>query len=331
MAAVSENLDLANTAAATAARLRLVQLDMADEAQASREDYLASEVRQAMEPIPQHRRLEFLDMLAQRFPIIANEPAPVPVPVELGPQELLEQLATKGKELPLARREAMLKQLHQVWGIEFVTPAKMQVPPAAAVPPVVTRPAPPPAAPASRGGGIPSAAMEDLARRVGLPSETVFDATLVAQLAGLLVADFAVPLQPLVWKVYRSIQTTDAHERALHQSVQSYLLGRNPQFPGELLQLRQVIAAMVNSIPHLSRELFSQHLECLLPPEIEEAVKAEGGFALFGSDNRYWAKYRQLSSKLQPSSIDDAVRKVLHELISSAMQATASKANGSAK
>ena len=315
MSAMVTKPDMQSLVAQTANRLRFLQVDLTDEPAAAREDYLASEMRQAMEGLTLQSRQVFLDELGARFPVwndvppatvasppSATEPRPMDAPA------LAEQLIRRGSDLPMAQREQMLKKIQQSWGLAVTAPVVLQ-------PRVDTASTSPKSA-----FFVPNeSVLQELGRRVGLPANQLPDAAQVGPLATYLT-DFVLTLQPLVARVWRSMQPSSASERTLQQGLQAYLQGKNGSFPAELLQLRQLIAALVNVLPHLGSRLYELHLARFQPGEIEDAVKAENAFMLMGRDNKNWVKYKQLAPLLEEAAIISAVKQAIGEMVETCVQ-----------
>jgi hypothetical protein len=295
--------DISRLVGATANRLRLVQVDFADEDAATREEYLLKELKAALEQVPHLDRRSFLDELAQRFPTWQQKPqppkdgpAPQPEPMDL--ISLLRRLAEHGQKLSESQRRDLLGQLGKAWGIT----AKAE---AAEPPPQGWR------------------------SKLALAAGDQVDAARATELFSLLV-DFVQALDPLVTKTWKGINANANNRRTdWTRAMARYVRGdRDAAVPQELLELRQLTAALTNVLPQLGHRLHQRHLLRFRPADIEEAVRVEGGVWPVGLEAKCWRKYAKLAAALEESPVEAAISQVIIELVEPILKGSAKTATG---
>ena len=107
---------VSNLVTGTANRLRLMQADLADADDRTRQEVLSSEIDRALAKLVPGRRQDFLEALLVRFPTWETSPralAPRPAPAAdlQDPEVLVSCLVALAGDLQADRRAALVEQL----------------------------------------------------------------------------------------------------------------------------------------------------------------------------------------------------------------------------
>lgn len=296
--------DILRLVAATANRLRLMQIDFAEESSATREEYLLGELKSALAQVSNADRGAFLQALSERFPIWDNQsaagartPAPAAAaPADLQPPELCKALADKGSGLSQSQRAELLEDLRAAWGL-----------------------------PATGAAALPAPLSGDWRETLGLAATDVVDVPALPYVLKQLL-DFIHTLDPLVTKAWTTVKPGAAVKKTDWQKIVTrFVRGeRNATLARDLRELRQLAAALISTIPQLAYRFCQQHLARFRPEEIEEAVKAEGGGWMVSIEARCWKKYsKSLASGLEEGAVQQAMSQIISEMVESILKGSA--------
>ena len=292
--------DRSRLVAETANRLRLMQVDFAQEEPSTREEYLSGELKVALERVPLAEQHAFLKELGDRFPTWEaapppppEPPAPPPPPARPDLPTALKMVAEDGRGLPESQRQEVINRLMAAWGLS------QKAAPAA---PVKTE-----------------AVAANIGAKLGLSANQQVDPTRVAELTVLLI-DFVQKLQPLTNKAW-SMFKTEADAIGVQQKTMARFVSGDAAAPlnKELTDLRQTIAAFMDALSKCGRTLYHRHLLRLDPEDVKAAIVAErgrvGGF-LRGADAECWEKYCELAVEtLGETNIQSAMSKIVVEAV----------------
>jgi hypothetical protein len=288
---------------ATASRLRLIQIDFADEPADVRRGYLSEAIEQAIADIGPAEREPFLRKLMERFPtwaqnveVAAAAPqAPAPVQSTTDQRELRDPsfLLTRLEELLPAlsdgEREGVTERLRQM-GI-----APQQV------------------------GGLPEKPIQDIGDVLNMKKDNLDPARAVDLLVPLLT--FVVKLDPLVRRTWGSLapqsrlQSLTPVAHALRQYVTGSQAISREHVALVVEQLRQLLASMVFALAQPGK-FTSSYLSRFSPAKIEDLVKMDGGKWFVSSDARCWDKYRELAGQfLNEGEIEKGLRERIASFI----------------
>ena len=295
--------DRAKRVDAAASRLRLIQIDFADESPDVRRGYLSEAIEQALGDMGPADRETFLRELMERFPtwaqnveVAAAPQAPAPVQSTTDQRELrdpsflLTRLEELLPELSDGEREAVTGRLRQM-GI-----APQQV------------------------GGLPDKPIQDIGDALNIKKKgTVDPAKAVDLLVPLLT--FAVKLDPLVRRTWGSLapqsrlQSLTPVAHALRQYVTGGQAISREHVALVVEQLRQLLASMVFALAQPGK-FTSSYLSRFSPDKIEDLVKMDGGKWFVSGDARCWDKYRELAGQfLNEGEIEKGLRERIASFI----------------
>jgi len=292
--------------AATAHRLKLIQIDFADESPDVRQGYLSEEVERALgEVVPDERR-EFLRSLMDWFPTwdpnVDLRPIEMPAPTqsktdadELGdPSFLVTRLTDVAATLSDAERQAIIERLREA-GLAPKTE-----------------------------GGWPEEAVQRLRQSLQIDRETALDPERTLELVAL-AADFASNLDQLVWRAWQklgpksSVRSTTPLRTILKQFVTGDQAVPRGQVVHDVRKLRQLIAALV-AAAGMGGQFAARYLARYSPAEIEAIVRMEGVRFLKAFEVRCWDKYKEMAAELSEAAIENEVRESVAEFAEQLMK-----------
>ena len=312
--------------AATAERLRLAQIDLADESPEVRRSQFSEEIRQSLSSINETEWSEFLRELRRRFPTwdgsaelappappapVASEPAaPLQTPEEIAqaepaaepetddPQALAARLLSMAGSLTPEQRRAIAEQLDPDGAAAAAAAAAALD--AAPSGPVTFDPK----------------SLQAFRKTLQMRDDEVVEPDKVLALAQLL-ADFSTSLSQLIWATWRTIapQSTLRRSGLLQKTISKFTAGDQvdaEQMASEMDRLRQLIASLVAAISQAGQQFASAHLARFAPAEIENAVQAESGRSILRNrKEQCWNKFVDLSDMLDQNFIETELRRVI--------------------
>jgi hypothetical protein len=283
------NVDLAQRVAATANRLRLVQIDFADETPDVRREQLCEEVERAMASLVPEQRREFLEQLAERFPswdsnvVVAPAPAAAPARSQMDQRELKDPsfLVSRLVELAPSLTEEQKQGLSErLRGAGFVI----------------------------EGGGVwPTAAAEALANELSPGDKIRLEPVRTLELLAVLVA-VTRSLDQIAWNTWKTMAPRSAIRRGteLNREMVRFVAGdpdySRTQVKQDVERLRQLIAALIGAVGKAGGQFAQKHITRFSPGEIEASVGKTGIFG--GADAKYWQRYKELFGATDAASIE---------------------------
>ncbi len=292
--------DRASLLAATANRLRLIQVDFADEPATVREGYLADELERAVGQLPPEHRATFLDDLARVFPTWDQNVAVPPAQVGSNGQALMDRkelqdpgfLVTRLAELTAALSPERKRQLADPLIRVGLLPAEATTWPAAEV--------------------------AALRQALPLPADRAPDAERVLALIVLLM-DFVTSLEQIVWNMWKTLtpQTPPRRGAGLQKMVGQYLGGdaaiSRHDLEQELERLRRHSAALVSAIGQTGREFAQHYAAKFAPAEIEAAIRLEPKKIFTALETLCWKKYVELAAGMSEATVDREIMQAVAE------------------
>lgn len=289
--------------AAVANRLRLLQIDFADQSEEDRRGYLGEELSRVLASLPPSERKQFLEELQSRFPtwdsnvrLESNAPArPAFDEKELSDASfLVTRLTAVAQTLPPERKAAVIQRLKEA-GLA-----------------------------ASAGGAVawPEAQANDLRAKLQMAGNDPLDPTRVLELLTQL-AEVACSLDQVVWNTWRvmSPQGTIKRPAVLQKTMTRFIAGDQDVPRGQVSQdvgkLRQLIAALIGAVSQTGR-FAMQHFKSFWPDEIKVLVGTSG----FGLEGRYWRKYVELAGAMDANAVQDAIRQAIAEYAEALIRGT---------
>jgi len=292
--------------AATANRLRLIQIDFADESPDVRRGYLSEEIDRALAEVVPEERQAFLRDLMARFPTWDPN-------VELGrvdqevvsrsetderelqdPSFLVTRLAALAPALSDAERQALVERLREA-GL----------------------------APRSEGGW-PEEGVQRLRETLQISRETELDPDRTLELVAL-AADFAGSLDQLVWRAWQKLapKSTFRSTTPLRSIFSRFAVGDQAVPRGQVVhdirKLRQLVAALV-AAAGMAGQFATRYLARFAPAEIETLVGMEGGGFFVAKEVKCWRRYAELASELNETAIENEMREEVAKFAESLMK-----------
>lgn len=282
--------DLSQRVASAANRLRLVQIDFADEAPEVRRDQLCEEVERAMKGLAPGEKEAFLSELAERFPswdsnvVVAPAPAEAPARSPMDQRELKDPSFLVSRLLELApslTSEQKLAFGEKLRAAGFVTEGV---------------------------DGWPTAAAEALAGELAPGEKVRLDPVRTLELLGVLVA-VTKSLDQLAWNTWKTMAPRSQIRRGteLNREMVRFIAGdadySRTQVKQDVERLRQLIAALISAVGKAGGQFAQKHMTRFSPEEIEAVVGKSGIFG--GADAKCWQRYKEQFGATDAASIEN--------------------------
>jgi DNA primase len=286
----------AQLVAATSNRLRLVQVDFADQGPDVRREYLSEEIERALSAVMPDQRQPFLAALMEEFPSWDAR-----VEVQLRKDDTTERSLTDARELQdpnflVARLIDCAAKLGD--GERKVLVERLKEAGLASI----------------SQGAWPAEAEADLMKELRLADKHV-DPVRTLQMVGM-ASDFALRLDQLVWGAWRKIapKATIRQDKPLQQTLKAFITNSQDvprgQVASDLEKLRQLIASLISSIGQAGRQFATRHLAKFLPSEIEAVASMEPGI-LISKDVKCWRKYKELADAMTDVGIENEITETI--------------------
>jgi hypothetical protein len=295
----SDKTSLESRISDTARRLRLIQVDFADDSQQTRMEYLREEIERALKTVLPEQRKAFLEGLMDRFPtgyldaLLNGKPLqiqegpevdaePVKDP-EIAVWRLLEMAATLSAE----QKESVGNRLQEAG--------------------LIPRPA---------AQACSEELTGDLRKKLQLGDAAEVKAERLAALVSLLT-DFVLKLEPLVWNTWRTLAPRSGLRppATLQKTLAQLLCDDSQESPQkaehDLKMLQRLVAAIVTAVGGVGKQFGKRHLARFSPAEISALVRMEHGSVFVSHEVKCWRKYFELAETLTEDSIEMELRKAL--------------------
>jgi len=288
----------------TANRLRLIQVDFADESEQTRTAYLCEEIEKALKSVLPDERNEFLGRLLEKFPAGSF---------------ITQAISTETTvESPPAVDESELKN------VEFLVRSLLEIAPTLSddQKDFVDK--------SLQEAGLRPKARQDnsieldqkLKQKFKVADECSISAEKISELNATLI-DFVLKLEPLVWNTWRQLSPRSAvrPQGALTKKIGQFLSSDAEvsvnQVDDDLKVLQRLIAAMTSAVSRAGGQFAKRHLARFSPLEIEALVKMEPGSVFVSHDVKCWKKYKELAETLNEDSIEMEIRKAIVDYVES--------------
>jgi len=294
---------------ATANRLRLVQIDFADENAEMRRKFLSEEIERALSAMVPGERRAFLEELLTRFPTWDPNVELMPPGEETvawsptdeeerqDPSFLVTRLIDLAPTLSEKEKQALIERLREA-GLAPEVPQDW-----------------------------PEEAAKTLRSELQLSDKESIDTTRLLNLA-VLIAQFVRSLDQLAWETWKTMAPRSTIRRpARLRGTMRRFVGGDPdvtydQLSQNLDKLRRLLASLISALGQAGRQIAAGYLKRLSPSEIELLVKTEAG-GLWKSliqkspEAKCWEKYVELAGQITEESIE---REIVEAIGSSAEQ-----------
>jgi len=284
-------------ASGLAARLRLLQADLADDPPAARQQCFRDVIQDHLKELTPSKRQLHLEALRSRFPSWQQTSPAAPVAATPAPEtaeDVLAKLLQLAGTLPPEARAAMSRRL-QAAGFSV----------------------------AQGGGALPELA-PDVQKKLGLgPGQQLNPDRTIKLLTGL--SEMVLALDQLVWTLWRQLnpKSTYRKEGDFGKSIGPYLSG-DPEVATALVaqpldRTRKLIAAVLGAIGRGGANFASKHVARFGPDAIEDLAKMERSF-MQSVEVTAWKKYRELfkeycAEAAVENDVQQAIAKVAEGLL----------------
>jgi hypothetical protein len=292
--------DLARLVAATVNRLRLIQVDFADQPSEVRENYLSDEVEHALAKVLPDQRGNFVQELKERFPTWDGN-----VDITAPSQPGAMQSASDTKDLQdytflISRLQKLAPTLTEEQRKIAITRLKE-------------------AGLAEQGAGPewPAQPTKVLKTKLQLTDRDNLDATRVLELASELVA-FASSLDQLVWATWKQVAPKSDMKRPtpVVRSVAKFATGdqevSRTQVAADVDKLRQLTAGLISAIAQAGNLFAQKHVGKFSVANIEAYADKMPGM-LVGKEVKCWRQYKELATQMDVQTIEIEIQNAIAE------------------
>jgi hypothetical protein len=295
-----QTADTSRLVAATVNRLRLIQVDFADQPQDIRENYLADEVEHALAKLLPDQRGPFLQELKERFPTWDRQ-----VDISAPSQQSSTQSTADTKELhDFTFLVARLVQLAPTLTEEQRKTA-------------ITRLAE--AGLAEKGGGPdwPAQPVKVLKTKLQLTDRDQLDATRLIDLMSELVA-FGSSLDQLVWATWKQVAPKSDMKRPtpVQRSFGRFVAGdpdiSRSQVTADVDRLRQLTAGLISAIAQAGSLFAQRHVGKFSIANIEAFADKMPGM-MVGKEVKCWRQYKELATAMDIQTIEIEIQNAIAE------------------
>lgn len=295
----SDGKNLTDCVSETANRLRMIQVDFADDTEETRTHYLSEEIKRILKTIMPEQRKVFLEKLMEKFPtgnlgtaITGEQPQTQGRP-EIKVEEIKDPEVAICRLLELApmlsdeQKQLAAKQLQEVG---FGTPA------------------------ATRNYSDQLA--HGLRARLQLDDGPDIKTDRLVEMV-VLLADFVFKLEPLIWNTWRMLSPRSSIRPSgnIKKTVGQFICGdaKTPDKKAEheLRMLQRLIAAITTAVGRVGSQFAKRHLGRFSPSEISTLVRMEHGSVFVSHEVKCWRKYLELAETVTEGSIEAEIRKAI--------------------
>ncbi len=287
--------------AATANRLRMIQVDFADEPEQTRNDYLSEAIEYALNDVAADQKKEFLEHLQKRFPGVSVESgsngdskSSFDENVLNDPNFLVKQLKTVAAKLSQENKDKLAKVLcnsglagNQDQSQTNTDSGNM----------------------AGSGLFIEGASPERAAE--------MFE----------MLIDFVSRVEPFVSNTWRNLSPRSAGRGGGHikDRLSDFLKDTDGQskekIEAELKHLHRLITAIITAISKAGDNFAREHLSRFSPREIESLVNEKKKGIFVSHEVRCWQKYCELAETVTQATLELEIRKAMIEYAESLLNA----------
>lgn len=296
-----QTTDVTRLVAATVNRLRLIQVDFADQPQDARENYLSDEVEHALAKLLPDQRPAFLQELKARFPTWDGQ-----VDITGPSQTPNTQSAADTREL--TDHMFLVSRLVQL--APTLTEEQRKI--------AITRLRDAGLTDATAGPGEwPAQPAKALRARLQLTDKDKLDPARLLELTGELAA-FATSLDQLVWATWKQVAPKSELKRPL--PVQR-TCGRfaaadpetaRPQVAADIDRLRQLTAGLISAIAQAGNLFAQRHVGKFSVANIEAYADKMPGM-LVSKEVKCWRQYKELATAMDIQTIEKEIQDAIAE------------------
>lgn len=292
----------------TVRRLRLIQVDFANDSEQTRRDYLHEEIERVLKTVLPELRPVFLEELKGRFPGgYLGPPTVETAPVQdhgesdgggraMDPERAVGFLLDMAAELTADQKESMAARLREAGFSTGTT---------------------------SHDGAGPMS--EDLRTKLQLGEGPAVEAHRLEALA-VYLTEFVFKLEPLVWNTWRTLAPRSSVQppRGLRKTVGQFLADDSPaldqKVERELKMLQRLMASIITAVGGVGKQFAQNHLSRYSPSEISALIRMERGGMLVSHEVKCWRKYSELMEALTEDSMEMELRKAIADYAEALMK-----------
>ncbi len=304
------NKKLENCIRETANRLRLIQVDFADESDQTRNEYLCEEIERALKTVLPNERNEFLERLMARFPTLnfSTQPISEEREAKVGPTMELSKLSDPDflvySLIEIAPKLSNDQKTNVIKSLQEGTEIEPQI-----------------------RQDYSEDSIQKLKTKLKLDDRPSFDANRLTELIILLV-DFVYRLEPLVWNTWRklsprsNISPPGDLKNAIGQFMYNDSKVSREQVDSDLKELQRLVAAITTAVGRVGGQFAKSHLAKFSPSEISALVRMEHKSVLVSHEVKCWRKYVELADTLTEDTIETEIRKAIVDYVESLVKRT---------
>ena len=295
-----QTTDLSRLVAATVNRLRLIQVDFADQPTDVRENYLADEVEHALAKILPDQRGSFITELKERFPTWEGN-----VSISAPSASNATQSAADAKDLQdylflisrLTKLAPTLTEEQRKTAIVRLKEAGL--------------------AETATGPEWPAQPAKVLKTKMQLTDRDNIDATKLLELAAELVG-FASSLDQLVWATWKQVAPKSDMKRPtpVQRSCGRFTSGdpeiSRTQIAADVDKLRQLTAGLISAIAQAGNLFAQRHVGKFSVANIEAYADKMPGM-LVGKEVKCWRQYKELAPQMDVQTIEIEIQNAIAE------------------
>jgi len=288
----------------TANRLRLIRVDLADESDQTRRDYLCEELEKALATVLPAQRNEFLTKLLERFPACGFA-------VQPGSEEQQAEGNSTGGEPKFRNVDFVIQNLLEI--VPALTEEQKVI---------IDKSL-------EEAGIRPGARHDDsidldqeLKTKLQISGELSASGRDLGELTAILV-EFVLKLEPLVWNTWRTLSPRSSvrAQGSLAKKIGQFLC-KEAEVSGasvddDLKALQRLIAALTTAVSRAGGQFAKRHLAKFSPSEIAALVRMEPGGVFVSHEVKCWRKYVELAERLDEDAIDLEIKKAVVDYVES--------------
>lgn len=279
-----------------ASKLRLTQCSFSESANQERYEVIEEDIQQALDTIPPHEHMRYLDMLAREFPTFISDEEAIAEDEQqqeqdyLSKEEAVEQLLKKVKQLLPGMEESTSQGLLAKYLNDLV---KVQPQPTRGL----TRP------PLGSAHG-------DLFKVLSLPDDATVDFNRVSIVLAQLIK-MINKYNILIDQAIREIEKQRTSSMSYHdveRRIAGYITKQSDmtieEVTGSMDDTRRRTAALINAMRNVSNSYARKLSDRLAPSTIKGSVRK----GLMGNAKAAaWDKYEELANSMTPESIEQDI------------------------
>jgi hypothetical protein len=297
-----QGTDISRLVAATVSRLRLIQVDFADQPPDVRENYLSDEVEHALSKLLPDQRGVFVEELKARFPTWDGQ-VDVTGPSQAAPmqsaadakelQDYLFLIARLTKLAPTLTEEQRKTAIARLKDAGYTDGA------------------------AAGAGEWPAQQAKALRTKLQLTDKEKLDATRLLELAGELVA-FATSLDQLVWATWKQVAPKSDLKRPglIQRSCGRFAAGdtdiSRTQIAADVDRLRQLTAGLISAIAQAGNLFAQRHVSKFSVANIEAYADKMPGM-LVSKEVKCWRQFKELATAIDVQTIEKEIQDAIAE------------------